>query len=268
MVIGLLVPLAAPAASDAALFRGKTSQRLAAGLRTAQGETVKALRIAWRAPCRKPGIRYLGTTTFATPLDRSEPGSAQDGGRYRERTGGEVGIISVGMQARRVTPHRWSGTFSSSVVVRRRGRVIDRCRTKRVRWTAKIPRAQLDIAGEGHSVVQGNYSFATPADAVKVGGSRRSLGISAGGFSFLFSPPRGRTLRPGRFTNVKRFGGKNPVLDITGRGRGCNDVSGEFTVHSARFDRRGRLRAIDLSLVHYCEGSGPPLNARLRFSRA
>ena len=54
--------------------------------------------------------------------------------------------------------------------------------------------------------------------------------------------PRGETLRPGVYHDAERAAfrtGRAPGLDVSGDGRGCNEVYGEFAV-----DQRGSSSAL------------------------
>jgi hypothetical protein len=130
--------LVAPAHADAARWRGKTEQGRLALVRTAADGMVDLVRIRWRAPCR-PG-RYIGGTAFARPYDTLSPLHFIDAGRYRAR-------LNDGFRARlqvrvrgTITPNlrRWRGSFRVRAAIFRRGRRVDTCRVRGVRWSARL----------------------------------------------------------------------------------------------------------------------------------
>jgi hypothetical protein len=129
--------LTAPAQADAAYWKGKTRQGRTVTVRTGADGLVTKVRIWWRARCN-PGS-LTGGTAFARPIDRLQPTAFEDGGTSQSRVeGGFRSTDTAFVQGRlRANGRRWSGTFHLRAVIRRRGRVVDRCRTGTVRWSAR-----------------------------------------------------------------------------------------------------------------------------------
>jgi hypothetical protein len=198
--------------------------------------------------------RYRRTSRYTLPTDNGEQVS--------------VRVRSTG---RRLSRYRWRGTFSSSIVIRRDGRVVDRCRMGARRWSASTPQARLTMSSDrGEYVLQGkSYRYSTPRNRMPVQGNRFGVAIEAGPWSIEIMAAPGRWLRPGRYTGALRypFNGERPGISVTGDGRGCNEVTGEFTVRSSSFGPRGGLRAIDVSFVHRCEGGDKALRGRFTYRR-
>lgn len=126
----------APAASADApgLLLGKTSQGKKFRLRIGtDGKPARAV-FNWRADCRRPGYEFRGGADFrslgtVTPTSFSRTGTSfgRDGTlrmRFYSRFSGE-----------RVSASRWSGTYRVAVRVKRGGRILDYCRSPRIRWT-------------------------------------------------------------------------------------------------------------------------------------
>jgi len=134
-VAGSAALLTAPAQADAAYWKGKTAQGKAATVRTAGG-LVSRVRIRWEVPCGG-GMSLFGVTPFSRPFDRSERREFEDGGSYRARA--NRGLRTTNTVFVRGTRRRgvWRGTFHARATVRRNGRVIDRCRLGRTRWSAR-----------------------------------------------------------------------------------------------------------------------------------
>jgi hypothetical protein len=129
--------LAAPATADATTWRGKTEQGRAASVRTGADDLVNQVRVAWRAPCRKG--HYVSRTLFVPPLDVSQPDRFEHAGSYRSRLkDGLRARHTVYVRGRLGADDRWHGVFRVRTRVRRDGRVIDRCRLDRVRWSAEV----------------------------------------------------------------------------------------------------------------------------------
>jgi hypothetical protein len=63
-----------------------------------------------------------------------------------------------------------------------------------------------------------------------------------------FRPPPGGTIARGRYTDNDRW-----QMDVSGDGRGCNQLSGEYTIEDVTFDQRGLLDTLDLSFEQHCE---------------
>lgn len=54
-------------------------------------------------------------------------------------------------------------------------------------------------------------------------------------------------------------------MDISGNGRGCNTLTGTFTVKSIAFELDGTVRNASISFVQHCEGATPALRGTLDF---
>jgi hypothetical protein len=180
--------------------------------------------------------------------------------------------MTVSMRGRKVSERAWKGTFSGRAVVTRRGRVIDRCRLGRTTWRVSHPAATVDATSEpGDYIGQGQrYQLRAPGDRITVSGNRRTVAAQAAGFTFEFDAPGDRRLRERHYADARRypFNDDRPGLSISGNGRGCNRVEGEFTVHDLGFDRRGRVRRLDVSFVHHCEHrQAPPMHGRITYRR-
>jgi hypothetical protein len=267
-VLAVAVATAAVATpADAGTLRGSNNGlRVKVGV-NAQGGAKRAV-FTYRARCETP------RTTFRDSTVVDLGGRARFGGTgsYTVRQSGGIRIrVRVRSSGRRVSRHRWTGTFSSSAVARRGGRVIDRCRLRKRRWRASMPRVRLSMSSDnGEYILQGrSYTYATPGDNIGVDGNRRFISVQAGPWTLEIQAPSGRSLRRGRFRGARRypFNDNRPGLTVSGDGRGCNEVTGEFTIRSSSFDRRGRLRAIDVSFVHNCEGGERALRGTFTYRR-
>jgi hypothetical protein len=130
------VAVAAPAVADAKTWRGKTGQKRPVMVRTGGDDLVKKVRIAWRAKCQNG--RYKSTTVFEPPLDTSEKTTFADEGTYDVDVDGgykarHTATVTATLDAKGV----WRGTFAIRTRVTRKGKLVDRCRLKPVKWWAK-----------------------------------------------------------------------------------------------------------------------------------
>ena len=123
--------------ADAATWRGKTRQgRLAEVVTGADGVVIK-VRIRYRASCTdgkgfRAGVRFLPPLGHATTTEVRDGGVIRwrfkNGERARGRTSVEGGLRRSG---------RWTGRFRVRTRVTKDGRLVDRCRLERLRWTAE-----------------------------------------------------------------------------------------------------------------------------------
>jgi len=136
LALALAMLLAAPAAAQAETWRGKTGQGRSVVVSTGDDDRVERVRVAWKARCENGS--YTSRTLFLRPFDVSEEDAFEDGGTYRSRVpGGYRARHRVLVRGTLGAGDRWTGTFRVRTRVTRHGRVVDRCRLKRVRWSAR-----------------------------------------------------------------------------------------------------------------------------------
>jgi hypothetical protein len=133
-------------------------------------------------------------------------------------------------------------------------------------------RTQWHMAGETGDWVGGNRSY----DYTPQTGARLS-GYGTETYAFMrvthagdwwyanFQAPQGQILLPGKtYTGATRypFNSGNAGLDVSGNGRGCNELGGQFTVHEATYDN-GSLTSFRISFEQHCEFATPALRGEL-----
>jgi hypothetical protein len=67
----------------------------------------------------------------------------------------------------------------------------------------------------------------------------------------------GTVLEPRAYKNATRYPFNEPTepgLAVGGNGRGCNEVTGEFTVHQIEFDGEMNVTSLWISFEQHCEG--------------
>jgi hypothetical protein len=135
LVLSVAMLVAVPAVADAETWRGETGQGRAVTVRTGDDDRVDRVRVSWKATCRKGS--YTSRTVFRRPFDVSEAAEFEDRGTYRaDVPGGYRARHTVFVRGTLGTDGSWSGTFRVRTRVTRDGRFVDRCRLRRVRWSA------------------------------------------------------------------------------------------------------------------------------------
>ncbi|MFE9680787.1 hypothetical protein [Streptomyces sp. NPDC006285] len=73
--------------------------------------------------------------------------------------------------------------------------------------------------------------------------------------------PIGEQLTPGVYRDAERAPfrtGRSPGLDVSGEGRGCNEVYGQFTVNQIETDASGAVTVLDATYTQRCESATAP----------
>jgi HYR domain len=102
-----------------------------------------------------------------------------------------------------------------------------------------------DGGGFFASVIQGNYDHWWYVD---------------------FAAPPGEPLVEGSYTGALRypFNDGAPGLSVSGDGRGCNTLTGQFDVNEISQASTGELLVFDATFEQHCEGGDPALYGRIR----
>jgi hypothetical protein len=127
-----------PASSS---FAGKTSQTKIAHhdvfVDTDANGHVSRVRIEWRAKCKSKGKFW----TARTQVNGGSAGLPQNGdvfhdsGSYTGDAGGGVkGKVTLSLKGQFTDTDHAKGTWNAKVTVKRRGKVIDRCKTPTIKW--------------------------------------------------------------------------------------------------------------------------------------
>jgi hypothetical protein len=97
--------------------------------------------------------------------------------------------------------------------------------------------------------------------------SGRFLQGTAHQWSVELVAPTGQALAVGSYTGAVRaaISTTTPGLQVTGDGRGCNTLTGQFTVTELSFSSSGVLLVLDATFEQHCEGAAPALVGRIRY---
>lgn len=126
---------------------------------------------------------------------------------------------------------------------------------------------------EGDYIGQGlQYSYSTTGNDVfssTGNGNVVSIAVNAanGDWWYLeFAAPAGQSLAPGTYTGAIRypFQGQGPGLSVSGNGRGCNELTGTFTVYEVTFGPNNYLQSFEASFEQHCEGFTPALRGQIQ----
>ena len=147
-------------------------------------------------------------------------------------------------------------------------------------WSPFAVRAQTVFAyssAPGDYIGGGQTHAFTPADAyfsATASSEKDQINISINGnnqeyWSVNIAVPRGQTLAPGRHVDAERSAfraGRSPGLDISGAGRGCNQVWGSFNIRQVLWNAGGGLVGFEADFLQYCESAdSPPLAGIIRW---
>lgn len=141
---------------------------------------------------------------------------------------------------------------------------------------------QIDFISDPGDYIGGGQTFSlTPSDGSFVTttqGSAVSISFNApepGAVSpktswfLVFAPAQGMTLTPGNYPSAQRWPFQSPQLpglEIFGDGRGCNALTGKFTVYEAVFDSAGQVVSFAVDAEQHCEAAAPALRVHVRIN--
>ncbi|MEV0695693.1 hypothetical protein [Streptomyces sp. NPDC050388] len=134
----------------------------------------------------------------------------------------------------------------------------------------------LSFSGDAGDYISGgqSYSYSTASqDRVDVSSStdNRVISLSVDGANgdwwYLdLAAPSGQALAPGQYTGATRYPfneAAEPGLDLSGNGRGCNTLTGSFTVSDVVFGPNGYVQRLDATFEQHCEGGTAALRGEV-----
>ena len=118
----------------------------------------------------------------------------------------------------------------------------------------------------------GTYTYTPRNASIGVGGNRQYVsggldGSDGSWWYFTFAAPDGDILAPGVTYKASRypFNGTGAGMDVSGEGRGCNQLSGTFTVKHAAYWQDGTLKSFKVNFEQHCEHATPALRGTLEY---
>jgi PKD domain-containing protein len=137
---------------------------------------------------------------------------------------------------------------------------------------------QLSMRGDPGDYVTGGQTFLyDPVGSTFIGrvGTWGDVNLSLAGpggpgdfWRLAFMPPDSQILSLGFYANARRDGGflGTPGLDISGQGRGCNQLTGHFEIKQLDVGSDGALRAFWARFEQHCENAVPGLTGEIRIN--
>jgi hypothetical protein len=199
------------------------------GHTTSLGAVVRGLATAGLDPATQPGV------THATP------GSSWDGILFQP--GAAPGRLV-----------RTTGSAQSTTVCCKSATEAAQPATSMV--------GSVTFRGEVGEFITGgrNFTFASPATALRLTQSDDNIVIQAGGdddgWSISFAPRKGQALKVGTYRGAQRDGFQNdghPGLAVSSASSGCNAVAGGFTIQSIQFSAVGKIDQLSATFRQRCD---------------
>jgi hypothetical protein len=130
----------------------------------------------------------------------------------------------------------------------------------------KVSSGSVSFSGDsGDFITQGKaYSYSTGSgDGLSTSSTtNKAVQLSISGRNGdwwtidFYAPSSQSRLSAGTYSGAHRagFNGTGPGLELSGNGRGCNTLTGSFTVTKAVFGSGGYVQAFDATFEQHCEG--------------
>ena len=125
----------------------------------------------------------------------------------------------------------------------------------------------------GDYIGQGQTFTLIPANGtITASGSGSAVHVGFNGSTWWdldFVPPSGASLTPGVYEGATRWPFQSPTtpgLSVSGDGRGCNTLTGRFTVLEAEYGPGGQVLKFAADYEQHCEGGNPALFGSVRIN--
>jgi hypothetical protein len=130
-----------------------------------------------------------------------------------------------------------------------------------------VSSGSLSFSGDPGDYISGGQSYSYSTDAgdilnVSSDSAHSLVSVSVNAFNgdwwtLELAAPSGQSLTSGTYTGATRypFNGAGPGLDLSGNGRGCNTLTGSFTVLDAVYGINGYVQQFDATFEQHCEGA-------------
>lgn len=126
-----------------------------------------------------------------------------------------------------------------------------------------------DYIGDGK-----NWEFTNNNGVITAAATENSVTINFRGddnWELIFEAPEGKELVSGTYDSAQRAPFHNPVkpgLEVSGAGRGCNQLSGRFDVFSIERGSNNKLIKFEASFEQNCDSSTGVLTGKVNVSSA
>ena len=142
--------------------------------------------------------------------------------------------------------------------------------TGRVRYQA-YPLSYRFISDVGDYIGQGvTKSYTNSTTVFTFLGNREGAHFDVSGrrdwWNISLAAPVGQELAVGTYTGAVRFAdAASPGLNVSGNGRGCNQITGSFTIRDMAHNAEGEMTALWATFEQHCEGGAPALRGTIRY---
>jgi len=128
---------------------------------------------------------------------------------------------------------------------------------------------------QGDYIGQGEFTIITPSEGAFSGRPEYRSGVNItvqteDWWHLDFGPPENTPFYPGRYLDAQRFAfhaPPKPGMDVSGAGRGCNELSGKFEFLAIVIDEAAKeLKRFAANFEQHCEKFMPPLYGEIRFN--
>ena len=266
----LLLALAPSARADHPhWYQGETGQGEPVRIDAGPDRVPQQATVSWRARGCPGGRLELETELFSPFRHAGSRRLSERRTIYRSYLEGRDYAMRLRFEGTRRDRH-WRGTFTVRVRVLREGRLLGRCTTGRVRWSAGVHVARLAISSEpGDWVGAGREWFFSDRRAAVEAWVHEDHAVvvewmrhDGTHWSIHLNAEPGEPLREGR-----TYRG-DEVINTGGDGRGCGGQTGTVSVRDIALDRRGRVRRLRAAFTQNCHSDEAGLRGTLRFRRA
>lgn len=136
------------------------------------------------------------------------------------------------------------------------------------------------MSGDPGDYITGGRSYryeVAEGDQLTVNAStdNRSLSVSINAengdwWSIDLAAPLGRKLEAGSYPEATRypFNGAGAGLDVSGEGRGCNQLTGSFVINEVAFGPHGYVETLDATFEQHCEGGTAALRGQVKIDNS
>jgi len=124
----------------------------------------------------------------------------------------------------------------------------------------------LFISQPGDYIGGGQTYITTNTSDFSFSSSPNLVTVAAFGYTFWIGGPAGSNLMVGLYTNSARFNDRQPGLDISGNGRGCNTDCGAFQVYEIHTNLSGQIDRFWITFSNRCECYDAPMSGEIRYN--
>lgn len=129
----------------------------------------------------------------------------------------------------------------------------------------------------GDYIGAGQFLFFTPVDGTFNASQNYDQGVSLSfgtadfsqWWNLDFAAPNSQLLTVGTYSGATRFpfqASNEPGLSVDGDGRGCNGLTGSFTVLEVSYGSGSAITSFDAIFEQHCEGATPALRGEVRYN--